>query len=131
MEDKTGLALSIQQPWAWLIVNGHKDVENRDWPTNIRGWIGIHAGKTFDRESYDYVQEMYPEIHMPAVGQFPMGGIVGRAYLSDCVTQHPSTWFFGEYGFVMLHAEPIKLMPCRGMLKFFKPEFSTPPRSAN
>lgn len=22
--------LSIQQPWAWLIVNGFKDIENRD-----------------------------------------------------------------------------------------------------
>ena len=23
------VALSIQQPWAWLIVEGHKDIENR------------------------------------------------------------------------------------------------------
>lgn len=21
--------LTIRQPWAWLIVNGHKDIENR------------------------------------------------------------------------------------------------------
>lgn len=24
-------ALSIRQPWAWLIANGHKDIENRTW----------------------------------------------------------------------------------------------------
>ncbi|AWI90326.1 hypothetical protein C0214_19955 [Methylobacterium sp. DM1] len=30
-------ALSIMQPWAWLIVNGHKDIENRDWRGHFRG----------------------------------------------------------------------------------------------
>lgn len=29
--------LSIRQPWAWLIVNGYKDIENRTWPTHFRG----------------------------------------------------------------------------------------------
>ena len=28
-------ALSIRQPWAWLIVNGYKDVENRTWGPDI------------------------------------------------------------------------------------------------
>jgi len=30
-------ALSILQPWAWLVVNGHKDIENRTWGTGFRG----------------------------------------------------------------------------------------------
>ena len=38
-------ALSIQQPWAWLIINRHKHVENRDWPTKQRGEILVHTGK--------------------------------------------------------------------------------------
>lgn len=25
------IALSIRQPWAWLIINAGKDIENRDW----------------------------------------------------------------------------------------------------
>ncbi len=37
-------ALSVRQPWAWLIVNGYKDVENRDWNTKLRGQIWIHTG---------------------------------------------------------------------------------------
>src|SRR5436189_5084024 len=37
-------ALSVRQPWAWLIVNGYKDIENRDWATKRRGRIWIHAG---------------------------------------------------------------------------------------
>jgi|ERR1039458_8111645 hypothetical protein len=37
-------AISIRQPWAWLIVNGYKDVENRIWAANVRGRVLIHAG---------------------------------------------------------------------------------------
>jgi len=36
-------ALSVRQPWAWLIVNAYKDIENRDWATKLRGRIWIHA----------------------------------------------------------------------------------------
>ncbi len=35
--------LSLRQPWAWLIVNGYKDIENRSWRTNHRGPLLIHA----------------------------------------------------------------------------------------
>ncbi|WP_229215634.1 ASCH domain-containing protein [Duganella sp. CY15W] len=38
-------ALSIRQPWAWLIVNGYKDIENRSWSTNVRGKVLVHASK--------------------------------------------------------------------------------------
>jgi ASCH domain len=37
------LALSVRQPWAWLIVNGVKDNENRSWRTDHRGPLLIHA----------------------------------------------------------------------------------------
>lgn len=114
-------ALSIQQPWAWLIVNGHKPVENRDWPTNVRGWIGIHAGKKFDADGYEWVRRKFPEITLPAPDAFERGGIVGRARLTGCVDYHESPWFMGEYGFVFEDAEPLPLRECRGMLGFFVP----------
>ena len=37
-------AISIRQPWAWLIVNGYKDVENRTWKAKYTGALLIHAG---------------------------------------------------------------------------------------
>ena len=37
-------ALSVRQPWAWLIVSGLKDVENRPRRTHYRGSLLIHAG---------------------------------------------------------------------------------------
>ena len=41
-------AISIRQPWAWLVVHGYKDVDNRTWATKHRGPILIHAGKALD-----------------------------------------------------------------------------------
>jgi hypothetical protein len=41
-------ALSIRRPWAELIINGDKDIENRTWSTTYRGLVYIHAGKAFD-----------------------------------------------------------------------------------
>ena len=50
-------ALSIRQPWAWLIVNGIKDVENRSWKPGLSFKkegielpikLLIHASRTID-----------------------------------------------------------------------------------
>ena len=41
-------ALSIRQPWAALILTGHKPVENRTWTTPYRGILARHTGKRPD-----------------------------------------------------------------------------------
>ncbi len=112
-------ALSIQQPWAWLIVHGFKDVENRTWPTNERGTILIHAGKTVDGHGYRWILDDFPDLQMPPLHQMPRGGIVGMANLVDCVTKHESPWFFGPYGFVLSQARPRSFWPYSGRLGFF------------
>lgn len=38
-------ALTISQPFASLIAEGHKWIENRYWDTKYRGPLAIHAGK--------------------------------------------------------------------------------------
>jgi hypothetical protein len=115
-------ALSIMQPWSWLIVAGHKDIENRDWPTRFRGPVMIHAGKRMD-EGYSDAQEWdWPDIELPC--DFDMGGIVGEAEIVDCVTASRSRWFCGRYGFVIRNAKPLPFRPCRGMLGFFTPDFT-------
>lgn len=114
-------ALSIRQPWAWLIVNGHKDVENRDWPTKFRGPLWIHAGKTKDREQYEAAAEMAEEVGivLPPIDALDYGGLVGRSFLLDCVTASDSHWFVGEHGFLLRSSLPMPFAPCRGMLGFF------------
>lgn len=111
------LALSVQQPWAWLIVNGHKDIENRDWPTRVRGTIAIHAGKKIDTAAIAWVRREFPAIPLPTT--FETGGIVGYATLEDCVTESESDWFMGDYGFVLRDQRPCGLIPLRGQLGFF------------
>ena len=41
-------ALTLHQPWAWLVAFGMKEVETRRWSTNYRGPLAIHAGKEHD-----------------------------------------------------------------------------------
>lgn len=40
------LALTIDAPWAWAIVHGHKRIENRIWRTTHRGPLAIHASRS-------------------------------------------------------------------------------------
>ncbi len=117
-------ALSVMQPWAWLIVNGYKDIENRSWRTDYRGPVLIHAGKKMD-EDYEDAQEWgWPDIDRPC--DFDLGGIVGQAEIVGCVTSSQSRWFNGPYGFVLRNAKPLPFQRCRGMLGFFVPDFTPP-----
>ena len=71
-------ALTICQPYAALIVRGDKLVENRNWPTNHRGRIAIHAGKS--REWLDDEDEKhFAERGEPLV----FGAVVGEARIAD------------------------------------------------
>lgn len=114
-------ALSIKQPWAWLIVNGYKIHENRTWNTKYRGEILIHAGNKTDVEGQRWVNENFPQIIIPqfAVG-LGKGGIVGKAYLDDVVTESKNKFFFGPYGFVLKDARPLPFVRLRGKLGFFE-----------
>lgn len=120
-------ALSIRQPWAWLIANGHKDIENRCWKTYFRGRFLIHSAKGMTRDDYTTAFTMSEEqgITLPDFGDLERGGIIGEAVITDCVTDDASPWFFGEFGFVIKDARPLPFQPCKGSLGFFTPPSST------
>ena len=120
--------ISIQQPWAFLIVQGYKDIENRNWNTNQRGQVLIHAGKKKD-ENFDWsiFTELGIELPSPFArsildGNTPhlRGGIVGIATIVDVVTHSRSRWFRGPYGIVLKDARPLPFVPLRGQLYFFE-----------
>jgi hypothetical protein len=122
-------ALSIQMPWAWAILNG-KDIENRTWPTHFKGSFLIHAGKKFDYSGYRWLLEnrsLTGLITIPHRDDFPMGGIVGKSRIVDCVSQHSSPWFFGPWGFILEESYPVDFMPCRGQQGFFEVEWKEVP----
>lgn len=43
-------ALTIWQPWATLIACGAKHFETRDWSTEYRGKLAVHAGKRWNED---------------------------------------------------------------------------------
>lgn len=117
------VALSVRQPWAWLLTHGHKDIENRTWPTRFRGQFLIHASKGMTRGEYDDVELFLAlrglKIQLPAFEKLERGGIVGVAEISDCVNKSASPWFMGDYGFVVRDARPLQFRQMNGALGFF------------
>lgn len=117
--------LSIRYPWSQAIVEGLKDVENRDWKTPYRGPLAIHQSKVADQSdcfAFDEVarragvDDVTVERITKREGGWP-GAIVGVVDLVDCVTASTSPWFFGHAGFVL--ANPRRLLRpihCRGQL---------------
>jgi len=116
-------ALSIRQPWAWLIVQGFKDVENRSWKTSYRGMFLIHAGYIFDQQGYDYVRNEMG-MYLPSQEKFKRGGIIGIGEIVDCVTNSPSLWFYGPYGLVLRNVRLLPFMPLPGKPGFFDVEIT-------
>lgn len=47
-------ALSVKQPWAYLVTTGQKTIELRTWATNFRGLLVIHASRTIDEPALRY-----------------------------------------------------------------------------
>jgi hypothetical protein len=127
-------ALSIRQPWAWLIVHGYKDVENRDWATNFRGRFLVHAGKVMTLPYYEDQIGAMAEHHLLPAG-IPSyeemctqrGGIVGEARMTDCRDYSPSRWYLpGGFAWSLADAKPLPFWPMKGRLGFFNVEVAAP-----
>ena len=123
-------ALSIKQPWAWAILHAGKDVENRNWRTNYRGRILIHAGRKIDMDGWNWLLEnkKLPEFVGPDdYRNLQTGGFVGTVEIVDCADEMDSEWFFGPYGFVLQDPQPIDFVSYRGKLGLFEvPEDDLP-----
>lgn len=128
-------ALTIKQPWAYLIASGIKDIENRTWPTKYRGKIFIHAGASsagilpwiLSTQQSNFitcnVEKMPPK-------EMVFSAIIGEVDIVDCVTHHPSIWAEVNIGggkpicnWVLsnpiLYPEPI--LNIKGKLSFWEP----------
>lgn len=104
-------AITIKQPWASLIVEGTKDVENRSWKCPEK-YIGqrvlIHAGMTNVRKDWMYKQPIRKywedlaslagisnnEMRDAMCKTYPqiLGAIIGSVQIVDCVINHKSIW---------------------------------------
>lgn len=131
-DDLPDRALSIRQPWAFLIVNRWKPIENRSRRTHYRGPVAIHASLTGEDDVWlDLVAGRHPVTGdklsfsidtghklRPAGSEY--GGIVGVADIVDCVEESNGDWFVGPYGYVLANQRRVPFIPCKGALGFFK-----------
>lgn len=134
MTQLTMPALSIRQPWAWLIVHGFKPLENREWATNFRGRMLVHAGKTLTRRYYEQQTSAMASLGILPVG-FPTfeelraetGGVVGEVRVVACLGRADSPWYIrGNYAWMLANAKPSPFWPMKGAQKFFNVPVSRP-----
>ena len=121
--------ISVRQPWAYLIVAGHKDIENRKWRTSYRGRLLIHASQAMEPDDFPMQRQWIETCGIVIPEDLPRGAIVGSATLAhvDCGNGYQgdglactSPWFEGPYGLHMsyptAYPEPI---PYRGQLGIY------------
>lgn len=131
-------ALTVRQPWAWAIIHGGKDVENRtrNVAGGYRGPVAIHAGLTVDVASHEH-----PEIERATIDAsyfldldddrdpYPLGAFIG---VVDLVNAHPSPpgsrccteWAEpGAHHLVLANPRPLpEPIPARGRLGLWTPD---------
>jgi len=122
-------ALTIREPWAWFIVNGYKDVENRSWgPSEER--VGerffVHTSqkrltKSDFEDFLDIVKEMKIKRYPKSIDGFVYGAIIGSVVLKDVVKNSKSEWAGrGSVHWVLSNPRKIAPKKMKGMLGLFR-----------
>ncbi len=123
-------ALSLTQPWGWIILHGGKRLENRTWrKTYPERPIFLHASAGMKRKDYEaaraFAAEAAPALVLPPIGELQRGGIIGQARIAGCVWNDaqkgpPDPWAMrGQYGYRLVDVRPLPFVSCSGMLGFW------------
>ena len=135
-------ALTVKHPWAWAIIHGGKDVENRSRPTKYRGLLHIHAGKAMDFDAFTFpaLQAAEQEYVGRGVGAFDeinqidlstCGDVIGTVEVVGChswrecgpVEGMCSAWAMEDYYHWELgNAQPVESFPVQGKLGIWNME---------
>ena len=127
-------AITLHQPWASLIAKGCKQYETRDWPTNHRGPIVIHAGRKpkgkQELREHDKVVASFKDLLNE---DCPYSSVIAIAELTDviCMTeefikeQSPTelrcgNWAVGRYAFKLENVRPLAPIPATGKQGLWK-----------
>lgn len=122
-------ALSIQQPWAWLIISGNKLVENRTWSTDWRGTLAVHAGKKTAPHDRDAFADNFgrPSLVSGYLGTVDLVDVHPEDGAGCCGIWAQTNEETGQRVFHWCLDNPVPLaepVPARGMLGLFKPDLS-------
>jgi hypothetical protein len=92
--------LSLLQPWATLVVNGHKKIETRSWNAKHRGPLLVHASKKLSGEQIRLGQK-FNMLHGAGLGfidDLPVGQIIG---IVDLIHVVQSEYCFKDNEFIV------------------------------
>lgn len=83
-------ALTLWQPWAFLMALEEKKIETRSWGTQYRGMLAIHAAKRkMTKVEKDlllrWTGQGWLDLDWLEYDEFPLGEIVAVVDLRDCV----------------------------------------------
>lgn len=73
-------ALSLMQPWATLVMLGHKTIETRRWTTAYRGPLAIHASRS--KAGAEIAARPRIAKLLPSFGELPFGCVLGTVELT-------------------------------------------------
>jgi hypothetical protein len=115
---------TLHRPWPHAIVHLGKRIENRSWappPYILGGYLAIHAGKTFDEVSVEWIAETF-DVDLPRYEHGHPQGIVAVARLAgvaldpfeDVESAEQRKWWVGPVGWVLDDVRAIDPVPCRG-----------------
>ena len=121
--------LSLNQPYAELLISGKKTIEVRRWNTNFRGQFLVHASKKINGEACNRLKIDQAKL--------VTGAIVGKVNLYDVISYQSKNSFLKDknkhfassnydnpkYGFLVNQTNRFEIpIPIRGKLGFFNVE---------
>jgi hypothetical protein len=124
-EEEVVKALSVRQPYAWLIVTGAKLIENQHRLHLYRGELAIHASLKRDSQPMDEIERRYAvRVNRDALR---FGGIVGVVSVVNAVEgeqpliEQLACWrnTTYRYGLILADARQIAFVPFAGKLSLF------------
>jgi len=119
-------ALSVKQPWAWLIATERKSIETRTWPTSYRGDLLICSGKK--PVSDINIREWFHEnFGLWAMMQLKFGVALCTAEIVDCRRMTADdekaaqcVVLSGAYSWILKNIRPLAPFPVKGQQGIFE-----------
>lgn len=111
--------LTLTQPWAQLVAEGHKTIETRSWPVAFRGELAIHAAKGWTKADREFAlecgykpEEMARGVILCLVALIDVQPVtrLGPAYLTANERRY-GNYSAGRYAWIFDPARTRRLLP--------------------
>lgn len=120
--------LTIIQPWASLIIDDGKTIENRGFKTRHRGLMGIHAGAKPVAPLHGWQREERTRALKALDHELPRGALLGVVEVVDVTQDHVSPWAEpGQWHWVFANPRALpEPVPMRGKLGLWDIDLAAP-----